>query len=259
MAIQPAPPPLESLGNRPFSFYPAILNIEHNEWLYRRATWSEILVVNAKSNQELWIPRRYLGEISSIDDPVVIVGLTKELEYRGGTVWPYQRRVIQMPVAVNDTPRPPAPQTKSEPGAVVGIRVESQESRLGRLVGIALACGTAACILVVLMSREGALTQHVVTTTVDQSFAELTRNDDYYAVVRKLGPPASDRWKSETGEIQFRALEYPQRSYTVILMGTRRDNARYIGAMSKNWAPVHSIPFPTGGDTLPMLRGLKKF
>src|SRR5437588_824975 len=44
MSIRPIPPPLEHLGARPFSLYPAILNIEHNEWLFRKATWSEILV-----------------------------------------------------------------------------------------------------------------------------------------------------------------------------------------------------------------------
>ena len=37
-----------------------------------------------------------------------------------------------------------------------GIRVESTESRLGRLVAVALACGTVACILVVVLSPEAA-------------------------------------------------------------------------------------------------------
>ena len=164
MAIPPIPPPLESLGSRPFSFYPAIVNIEHNEWLYRKATWSEVLVTNAKTGEDLWIPRRFLGEFSRIDDPVVIVGLSKELEYRGGAVWPYQRRVIQMPLAVNDAPRSAAIQPKSEPAPVIGIRVESTESRLGRLVAIALACGTVACILVVALSREGVLRPRVHVT-----------------------------------------------------------------------------------------------
>jgi hypothetical protein len=258
MSIQPSPPPLETLGRRPFSFYPAIVNIEHNEWHYGKATWSEVLVVNAKSGQELWISRRYLGEISRIDDPVVIVGLLKELEYRAGAVWPYQRRIIEMPLAVNQTV-PAAPQPKSEPAPVVGIRVEATESRLGRLVGIALACGTIACILVVVISREGALRQRVVYAPKDQSYLELNQNDDYFAVVRKLGAPARDRWQTETGEIQFRALSYPQRSYTVVLMGSDRKSARYIGTVDQNWVPVHSIPFRSGGNTFPMLRGLKSF
>ena len=31
-----------------------------------------------------------------MNDPVVIVGLNRELEYKAGTVWPYQRRVIEI-------------------------------------------------------------------------------------------------------------------------------------------------------------------
>src|SRR5215469_15909234 len=170
MSIPPLPPPLESLGSRAFSFYPAIINIEHNEWLYRKATWSEVLVTNAKTGEDLWIPRRFLGELSRIDDPVVIVGLNKELEYRGGAVWPYQRRVIQMPLAVNDAPRSAPVAAKSEPAAVIGIRVESTESRLGRMVGIALACGTVACILVVVLSREGELRPKAAVSARDQMY-----------------------------------------------------------------------------------------
>src|SRR5207245_2143831 len=124
-----------------FSFYPPILNVEHNEWFFRRGTWSEILVVNSRDGQEIWIPRRFLGEISQIEDPVVIVGLVKELEYKAGAVWPHQRRVIQMPVAVGDRPRTP-PQPLESPAPVIGIRTKSvTDSRLGKLVGFKLLVG----------------------------------------------------------------------------------------------------------------------
>ena len=133
--------PLEHLGNRPFSFYPPILNVEHNEWFFRRGTWSEILVVNSRDGQEIWIPRRFLGEISQIEDPVLIVGLVKELEYKAGAVWPHQRRVIQMPVAVGDRPRTP-PQPLESPAPVIGIRTQSvTDSRMGKLVGFTLLRG----------------------------------------------------------------------------------------------------------------------
>ena len=102
MASPPIPPSFDHLATRPFAFYPPIVNVERNEWLYRRATWSEILVVNCKSAQEVWIPRRFVGEVSRVEDPILIVGLTKELEYKGGVVWPFQRRVLQMPVAVQE-------------------------------------------------------------------------------------------------------------------------------------------------------------
>ena len=117
MASPPIPPPFDDLRNRPLSFYPPILNVEHNEWLFRKATWPEILVANRKTGVEVWIPRRFLGEISRIDDPVLIVGLNSELEYRAGVVLPYRSSVLEMPLAVGGSspagpqagPREPAP------------------------------------------------------------------------------------------------------------------------------------------------------
>src|SRR3984957_20503600 len=153
----PIPPPLEALRNRPFSFYPAILDIEHNEWRYRKATWSEVLVVNARTGQEIWIPRRFLGEVSQIEDPVVIVGLVKELEYKAGAVWPHQRRVIEMPVAVGGPGRPPQPQGDA-PAPVIGIRTESvTDSRMGKLVGFTMLVGVVASFIAINVFREGPL------------------------------------------------------------------------------------------------------
>src|SRR5262245_62416460 len=100
MASPPIPPSLDHLTTRPFSFYPAIVNIEHNEWLFRKATWSEILVVNCKSAAEIWILRRFMGEVSRVDDVVMIVGLNRELVYMCGAVWPYYRMVHDMALAV---------------------------------------------------------------------------------------------------------------------------------------------------------------
>jgi len=158
------PPPLEALRNRPFSFYPAILNIEHNQWHYRKATWSDVLVVNARTGQEIWIPRRFLGEIASIEDPVVIVGLLKELEYREGAVWPYQRRVIEMPIAVGGTVQPLAPERQSGPAPVIGIRLESRsESHTFRVIGGALVLGILAAYVLVNFYRasvEGGAASH---------------------------------------------------------------------------------------------------
>ena len=259
MSPPPLPTPLEHLGNRHFSFYPAILNIEHNEWLFRRATWSEILVVNTRSSQEIWIPRRFLGEVSRIDDPVLIVGLVKELEYKGGAVWPHQRRVFEMPLAVGESPRMPQPVNEA-PAPVIGIRLEpGTERRMGRLVGITMACGLVGCVFVLSIYREGVLRPRIVYSTRDQSYLELNRGDDYYAVVRKLGTPSADRWRSETGELQYRALSYPQKGFIVILMGSDRKDAKYIGTLDENWNIVHSVDTHRGGTTAAMLRGLKRF
>ncbi len=258
MSLPPVPPPIEHLTNRPFTFYPAILNIEHNEWLFRRVTWSEIMVVNSRTGLEIWIPRRFLGEISRIEDPVVIVGLVKELEYKAGSVWPHQRSVIEMPVAVGQGFRSSPP--PSAPAPVVGIRLESQtDSRASRLVITALVLGVFICGLAVTFFRQGPFRPRTVYNNADQSYLDLKKQDDYYALIRKLGPPADDRWRSETGELQYRALWYPQRAYIVILMGTDRESARYIGTLDRNWNPIHGIEFPGGGNTLSMLRNLPKF
>jgi len=251
--------PLEHLGNRPFSFYPPILNVEHNEWFFRRGTWSEILVVNSRGGQEIWIPRRFLGEISQIEDPVVIVGLDKELEYKAGAVWPHQRRVIQMPVAVGDRSRT-LQEAPESPAPVIGIRTQSvTDSRMGKLVGFTLLVGAIASFVAVSVFRVGTLKPRVVYKVADPGYLELTHDDDYWAVVRKLGTPADDRWQSQTGAIQFRSLSYPQRGYFVILMGDARPAARYIGAMDRNWNPIHEVALRTGGSTGSTLRGLKKF
>jgi hypothetical protein len=251
--------PLEHLGNRPFSFYPPILNIEHNEWFFRRGTWSEILVVNSRSKEEIWIPRRFLGEISQIEDPVVIVGLVKELEYKAGAVWPHQRRVIQMPVAVGERPRTPPP-PGDLPAPVIGIRTQSvTDSRMGKLVGFTMLVGVVAGFIAVNVFRAGALRPRMVYNASDQAYLQLTHDDDYYAVMRKLGRPEGDRWQSETGTIQFRSLWYPQRAYFVILMGDSRSSARYVGTMDANWHPIHSVVLRTGVDTRSTLDSLKKF
>src|SRR5947209_10933473 len=149
MASPPIPPSLDHLVTRPFSFYPAIINVEHNEWLFRKATWSEILVVNCKSGAEVWIPRRFLGEVSRIDDPVLIVGLNRELEYKAGAAWPYQRRVIEMPLAVGGTSNPPG-SPRPEPAPIVGIRLASNTDRRAvRLIGVAVAVAIVGCVLAV--------------------------------------------------------------------------------------------------------------
>jgi len=259
MSSSSNPPSLDHLATRPFSFYPPILNIEHNEWLFRKSTWSEILVVHCKSGNEIWIPRRYVGEVSRVDDPVLIVGLIKELEYRGGTVWPYQRRVLEMPIAVG-APALSAPARPPDPALAVEMRVGSAtDTRIIKLIGGAVALAIVCVLIGLNLVRVGELRQRVKFTTKDQTYLELSARDDFFAVVQKLGRPVQDRWQTETGAIQYQALSYPDRGYTVILMGGDRKSALYIGTMDNNWTPVHSVDLRAGGTTFAMLRGLKRF
>ena len=261
MAVPPIPPPLDQVGQRPFSFYPPILNVAHNQWLFRRATWSEILVHNPGLGLDVWVPRRFLGEVSRVDEPVMIVGLNKELEFKAGSVWPHERRVIQMPRAVNYGPGSPSTEELPTTSArIEGIRVEaSTESRIGRLIGTSLVLALLVCILVVFVVRTSTLRPRITYSVRDQAFLDLSRGDDYYSLVSKLGRPASDRWLSESGELQFRGMSYPDRGYTVILMGDGRASARYIGALDKDWQVIHSVQLQGDSNTSSMLRSLKKF
>ncbi|MDQ6676980.1 MAG: hypothetical protein M3Z09_06770 [Acidobacteriota bacterium] len=143
MAIPSLPTPLDQLGNRSFSFFPPILGIESNEWLFRRATRPEVLITNADTGLQIAIPRRFVGEVSRVEEPVVIVGLLKELEYREGQVWPHQRRILQMPVAVGaeSMKTSAAPRSRGLPAPVIGISLHaSRQSRRSRtLIGAIVA------------------------------------------------------------------------------------------------------------------------
>jgi hypothetical protein len=260
MSLPPVTPQLEDYGSRPFSFYPPILNIEHNEWVYRQGTWSEVLVHNPKMKIEVWVPRRFLGEISRIDEPVMIVGLRKELEYKGGAVWPHERRIIEMPKAVNEGPRPqPPPEGAPRLTTPPASRESKTDSSVSHLVAGALLAGLIACVflLVMLTSKESG--GRVNYTAILQAELGLTAQDDYFAVVRKLGQPTHDRWRSEVGERQYRALDYPRLSVTIILMGAERDKVLYIGAKDKNWKTVHSVDLPGGTNSASIMRNLPPF
>ena len=248
MASPPIPPLLEHLAGRPFAFYPAILNAPHNQWFFRKATWSEFEVVDGKKGVELSIPQRFVGEVSSFDEPVPIVGLHRELEYRDGAVWPHRRRVIEMPVAAGD-----AADAGHGPAPVVGIRLESPRSgRTLKLVGGALAA--AVFLGGIGLVRVGGVRQRTVAAKAQAVF-QLRAQDGYRSIVRKLGPPDNDRTLS-LGGVEYRALAYSDLRFTVVLWGAPPD-ARYLGTMDANWRPIHSVPLASGESSLAVLRALQ--
>jgi hypothetical protein len=253
----PAPPHLESMGGRPFSFYPPIVGIEHNEWTFVEGRWSEILVRNSKTEMEVWIPRNYLGEISKVDEPVMIVGLRRELEYKGGSLWPYTRRLLEMPASPSmarqerDAPAPPSP--------VSELRLGGTESMIGKLIAAALVVGVVLAGGFVLMQRQKQSGGTIEYKGVVQAELGLTAKSDYFEVVRKLGTPEIDKWRAETGEMQYRMLSYPKQDLYVILMGSDREGALYIGAKDGQWRTVHAVLLPGGKGTEAILRSLKRF
>ncbi len=228
VSVPPIASPLSELGSSPFSFYPPIVNIEHNEWIFRRATWSEIQVINTKTAEELAIPRHFVGEVSLIAEPVIIVGLTKEIEYREGAVYPHVRRVLEMPRAVNDVRRVRT-QAKPGPAPVVGIRVEP-EPRSRNIFGT-IAASLLACMALVTVFRDGAITSRLLArqNAARAGFA-FTQQDDYDSVVHRIGPPTRD--ETENG---IRRLSYSHLGVTVIL------NPRYAATIDQSGRVIHSI------------------
>ena len=266
MSTPPAPPHAELL-DRPFSFYPPIGGVENNEWRLSEATWSEVMVRNTQSDLEVAIPRKFFGAVSETDKPVMIVGLTQELEYKMGAVWPVKKKVYAMPsppmARQREEPIGPAPGEPKGLSAMMGTGALSNESRIGRLIAVTF--GSLAALGLIVWGVMSFLPDTKPTVAAkDQTYLELTRDDDYFAVVRKLGRPSAERWKPRAGEIQYEALEYKDRGYAVILMGTKQEEVHYIGTMGlgadgKGWAPLHSIDYTHGAGTMGILRGLEKF
>ena len=257
MAPTPLEQPFDHMAARSFSFFPPIVGIEHNEWLLRQVNWSEVLVANQGTNQELWIPRRYFGQASMIEDPVLIVGLTRELEYQGGMLRPFKQRLIKMPSA------PPASAASAEgpdhaASDMMRVRSESSDKRAFKLIGMSVGCALLIWVAWAAALRVGFISQHVVITTRDQTFQTLNSRDDRYEIVKKVGKPGFDRFK-EVGTIQFEALSYPDRKYTIILAGQDTRTLAYIGTVDDNWKPVHFVKFRTGGSTESLLETITRF
>jgi hypothetical protein len=264
MSAPPSPPIVDELGGRHFALFPPIHNIEFNEWICQRGNWSELLLHNIRLGMDIWIPRSYLGEISWTEDPIVIVGLKRELEYKGGSVVPHARRVVSMP----GSPRPmlvPDTGTSKPQGnfsaAMSEVRAaQGTESWVSKAIlttifgGLVLVAGV---VWLMKMRSDGGDLEFKTVMQTDLGFSYAS---DYHDVVRKLGTPEKDVWKNGTTERQFRALSYPKNDLIIILMGDERnDSAKYIGAKDASWRTVSAVSLPGGQNTEAMLRALQRF
>jgi len=173
-------------------------------------------VVNCKSGVEIWISRRLVGEVSRIDDPVLIVGLNGSWNTRAARCGRSAARDRDAGRGGRLSHGARAVGERGGPAPVVGIRLESNDRRIFKLIAAALPVAVLLCLAALRMNQVGEVRQGVVYTTKDQQYLALTGRDDYFAVVQKLGKPATDHWQSESGELQCRALGYPDRKYTVI-------------------------------------------
>ncbi|MFN7920612.1 MAG: hypothetical protein U0Q16_10980 [Bryobacteraceae bacterium] len=258
-APPPVPPRLDELGDRHFSFYPPIVSIDHNEWTIGESNWSEILVHNVKTGLEVWIPRAYVGEISKIEEPVMIVGLKRELEYKGGSVWPFTRKVLSMPSGPQMPP--PVPETEiAKPSTFSNIRLDSgTESGIGKMIGIALLVGVLLTFVGVMVSRQRSTGGTIEYRGILQAELGFTAQSDYHDVVRKLGKPDEERWKPQGGEREYQALVYKKQDLVIVLMGADRKTMNYIGAKDGKWRTIHAVEYTGGGNAQAILRALQPF
>jgi hypothetical protein len=260
MSISPLPTPLQQLGGRRFSFYPPILNVSHNEWIYRRASWAEFVVVNTGSGEEACIPRIFLGEVSLADSvgvPAVIVALKRELEWKAGVISPRLRPVIELPMAVNDSRPAPHPQHLAP---VINIRLEPHpEVRTVKKIGVAMMLGAMVCLIVADLARQLQMRQRADVFRISRSWLQLTAADDYSSVLRKLGTPASDRTLSGPDGNSWRVLTYPGREFRVVLECRAGASPHYIGALDPGGRVLGAVSLPDGSSAAALLRSVPSF
>src|SRR5262249_48959287 len=141
---------------------------------------------------------------------------------------------IEMPRAVNDTPRPRA-QAPSRPAPVEAIRVASEARPRSRVWSIA--AGVLACMAFITVFRESALSSRLLARqAAARQNLPFTAQDDYESIVRRLGLPARDDNQPDRG---VRRLWYPQHAYTLVLKG--RDHPHYAGAIDAEGRVIHLV------------------
>ena len=160
MSAPLVPSPLDYVGLRRFAFYPPIKNTQPNEWLLGTGSWSEVQVVNAQTGAELWVPRQYVGAVSETEGPLLIVGLTKDLEFHEGTVEPSVQRVIEMPHIDECPPEPEMDFRRRVPGPapVIGIRLpERSDSSMNKALATLAIGALVVCLLAALIAAAAKL------------------------------------------------------------------------------------------------------
>jgi hypothetical protein len=256
MAIAPLPTPLNDFGGRRFSFSPPIRNLGPNEWLYRRATWSECVVANARSGEEFCIPRMFLGDVAEADDASMVVRLVRELEWRAGTIMPRVRRVIVMPPPSTD-PAPVAHAGRRAP--VVNIRLETRpETRLRKWIGVAALLGTVAFTIAADLSRQPAAHPRPDAFRGFRSYLQLGPDDDYAATIAKLGLPSRTSTVAR-GDNLLRSLTYAPRNYSVVLLSPPHGGSRYVGTVDLHGRVLDAVQFADGSTARSLLRSLPAF
>jgi len=184
-----------------------------------------VVVVNSRTGTECVIPRAHIGEVSYVDDPVVIVGLRRELELREGLVRAWHCPVIELPVAVNQSGNViPHPEF---PAQVVSIRLEApNESRAGLKWAVGLVLGAIGCLTAANIARS-----HL-----------------------NPGLASAHSVRASDGHT-YRVIRYPDRNSIVVL----DSRSRYLGTMDFHHRVLDAVTLPDGTNSAPLLRSLPPF
>lgn len=236
------PAPLPELVGGPFAFHPPIAGVKHNEWVLRRSGWTDLLVMNTKTSEELLVPRRYVGDVQESEDGSQIVALTEAVEYQHGRVLPLRRGVLEMPpLRTEEAPAFRRRRETGRPAAVVAIRLEPRtESRVRRALRGSIALGFLACLAVIFVIRDAHLGSRLGISSIVTRKLPLEAGDDYTAVVNKLGHPESDRWVEARDGNGYRRLWYPAKRMVVILAGETKDSAHYTRTLGRDGTTIHA-------------------
>ena len=203
---------------------------------------------------EVWIPRQFLGEVSGVDEALMIVGLNRELEWRSGAISPRERRVIEMPVlpmAVNDNRSASVGSAHLAP--VINIRLETKpETRTWKWIGVAVVLGAVASTILANIAWQSQPRMRADFFRNYRPWLQLTAADDYASTIRKMGTPVSVH-SSQSGDRIFESLVYSRGRYSIILMGPTRDTARYIGTLDSHGRVIDALRLRDGSNSEPLL------
>ena len=201
--------------------------------------------MNARSGEEVCIPRMFLGEVSGVEEAVMIVGLNRELEWREGAIIPQERRVIELPVAVNDS-RHTAASSGAHLAPVINIRLEPKpEGRAWKWLGVAFVLGAVATTIVANIAWQSQPRQRPDLFRTYRPWLELNANDDYVSTIHRMGTPSAVRI-TRSGDAVFQSLVYEARRYSVILAGRDKESARYVGTIDTRGHVLDAVRLTNG-------------
>lgn len=255
MSVQLIPAPLPELSRTRFAFEPPISGAGHNQWVLRRASWTELTATNTKTGREVTISRRWVVGIRFADtaEPGInlagthhldaTVNLSQELELAAGRVVPLRRRVLEMPspaarVLTDKADLERTRRSEDWKAPIIAIRVESESSsRLRKLLKGSIAVGFVALIALVGFTRNAHFGERLGLIASAQ--LPFTSADNYDDIVAEFGKPVSDQW-IETDDGGYRRLGYTAKRLAVILEGKTPSTAHYIGSVGRNGKFLHA-------------------